>query len=196
MTKADYLQVLRAHLTQMPPEERESHLAYYEELIDDMLEDGMTEAEAAEHLGDPAVIAQELLTELPLGTLVKTRVRPSGGWTALTVVLLVLGSPVWLPLLLSLAVVVLALLIVLWSLVLSFGIVVLALGLSAPAAIIGMFLGYAGTGSLLTVIGAALICAGLCVLGVLAFPAIFRGAARLCTALFRWIKSLFIKKEG
>ena len=196
MTKLEFLASLRAHLEQMPPEERERHLTYYEELFEDMLEDGMSESEIAEHLGEPAVIAEELLTELPLGTLVKSRVRPRDGWTVLNIALLVLGSPIWLPLLLTLAVVLLVLLLVLWILVLSFGIVVLALGLSVPSVIVGAILGYVSVAATLGVVGEALICGGLCILGVIALPPVFRGAAKLCAGLFRWIKSLFIRKES
>ena len=101
MTRAEYLERLRAALALMPAEEREAQLAYYEELFDDMLEDGMSEAEAAEHLGEPEAVAEELLAEIPMTTLVKRRMQAQGKPSALTVVLLVLGAPLWLPLLLS-----------------------------------------------------------------------------------------------
>ena len=72
MSKQEFLEALRAALAQMPAEEREKQIAYYDELIADMCEDGMSEAEAVAHLGDPRAIAEELLTALPLGTLIKT----------------------------------------------------------------------------------------------------------------------------
>ena len=53
MTKLEYLQRLRAALAPLPAEEREKQLAYYEELFDDMLEDGIGEEEASSHLGAP-----------------------------------------------------------------------------------------------------------------------------------------------
>ena len=101
MTKAEYLERLRVSLALMPPEEREAQLAYYEELFDDMLEDGMSEAEAAAHLGAPEDVAETLLAEIPMSTLVKNRVQAQGKPSALTVVLLVLGAPLWLPLLMA-----------------------------------------------------------------------------------------------
>lgn len=195
MTRAEFLSGLRRGLSQLPPEELEKQLAYYEELFDDMQEDGLTEQEAAERLGDPARIAQELLTELPLGTLVKTRVKPTGGWTALRIVLIVLGSPVWLPLLLAAGVVLLSLLIVLWALALSFGAVVLALGVTAVALLGGLFFGYLSASPLM-LLGLACIAGGVCILGFLALKPLCRGIAALCAALIKWIKSLLIKKEG
>lgn len=195
MTKRDFLQVLRAHLSQMTPEEREKQLAYYEELFDDMMEDGMTEAEAAAHLGDPALIAEELLSQLPLGDLVKSRVRPEGGWTALNIVLLVLGSPVWLPLLLTAAVLVLVFLLLAWVLVLVYGAVVFSLGAAAVGSLLAIPFGLLSV-TLLPALGAALICGGLCLLLALGLPPLCRAVARFCAWLVKKIKSLFIKKEG
>lgn len=195
MTKAEFLSELRRALAQLPPEEVEKRLGYYEELFADMQEDGLTEQEAAAKLGDPVQIAQELLTELPLGTLVKTRVKPAGGWTALSIVLVMLGSPVWLPLLLAAFAVLLALLIVLWALVFSFGAVVLAMGVTAAALLGGLFFGYLAASPLMLT-GLAFIAGGLCVLGFLALKPLCRGMATLCVSLVKWIKSLFIKKEG
>lgn len=194
MNRADFLDALRRGLAQLPPEELEKHLAYYEELFADMQEDGLTEQEAAAKLGDPALLAQELLTELPLSTLVKTRVKSAGKLSALNIVLLVLGFPLWFPLLIAFAAVLLAVLVTLWALVLSFGIVVLALGLTAVVAPVGIFL-KAVSASPLLLIGTALVAGGLCVLGALGFKPLCRGMAKLCAAIGKWIKSLFIVKK-
>ena len=93
MNKREYLDALRRALAQMPGEEKEKQLAYYDELIQDMCEDGMNETEATARLGEPDTVAQELLAALPLWALVKTRVRPSGGFSPLVIALLVLGFP-------------------------------------------------------------------------------------------------------
>ena len=145
-------------------------------------------------LGDPAAVAAELLTALPLGTLVKSRVKSASGLSGLTIALLVLGFPLWFPLLVSAFAVVLSLLVTLWALAISFAAVVLALGLSAIAIPLALVFGFA-EGSPLVLIGLALVCAGLCVLGALLIPPLFRGVAALCRAIFRGVKSIFIKKE-
>ena len=80
MTKADFLQLLERALAQLPEEERQANLEYYSELLDDMLEEGMTEAEATAKLGSPSQIAQSILQEVPLGKLVSTRMKPKSGW--------------------------------------------------------------------------------------------------------------------
>ena len=194
MTKTEFLDKLRRCLAQMPPEEREKQLAYYEELFDDMLEDGMSESEAAARLGDPAEIAKELLAELPLGTLVKSRVKQEKGLSPLAIVLIVLGFPIWFSLMAAVFAVILSLLITLWAVAISLGAVVLALGVSAVAVPIAVVTG-AVSGPPLVLIGAALAAAGLCVLGALGLPPLFRSMGRLCRAIWRGVKSIFIIKE-
>ena len=176
MNKQEYLDALRCALAQMPGEEKEKQIAYYDELIQDMCEDGMSETEATARLGDPNAVAQELLAALPLSTLVKTRVRP-----------------LWFPLLSSAFVVVLSLLITLWALFVSYAAVVFALGLCAVATPLALVFGFA-EGSPLVLVGLALTSAGLCVLGALLIPPLFRGLTALCRAVVRSVKSIFIKK--
>ena len=193
MNKQEYLGALEYALAQMPPEEREKHLAYYDELICDMCEDGMSEEEATSRLGDPNAVAQELLAALPLATLVKTRIRSGGSLSPLVIALLVLGFPLWFPLLASVFAVVLSLLITLWALFVSYAAVVFALGLCAVATPLALVFGFA-EGSPLVLIGLALTSAGLCVLGALLIPPLFRSLAALCRAVVRGVKSIFIKK--
>ncbi len=192
MTKTDYLARLRESLALMPAEEREAQLAYYEELFDDMLEDGMSEAEVSEHLGAPETVAEELLAEIPMTTLVKNRVKAEGRPSALTVVLLVLGAPVWLPLLISFFVVILSLLITFWAVGVSLGVVLPAVGLSLAAVGVGALLGLL-TLPLLMSLGSILSGAGLLILGVLLAGAIVRGLAKLCRAVWRGCKKLLVK---
>ena len=200
MNREEYLEKLRLALAQMPAEEKERQIAYYDELISDMCEDGMSETEATAKLGDPAKVAEELLAALPLGTLVKSRIKSAGGLSALTIALLVLGFPLWFPLLISAFAVVfsllLALLVTIWSLAVALAAVVLSLGVAAVAAPIGLISGSVT----LVIIGTALAAAGLCILGALALPPLFRALASLsrtlCRGLWRGIKSIFIKKEN
>ena len=130
MTKADFLQLLERALAQLPEEERRANLEYYSELLDDMLEEGMTEAEATAKLGSPSQIAQSILQEVPLGKLVSTRMKPKSGWTPLAIVLAVVGSPVWVPLLLLAAALVLSLFVSIW-----------ALGVAAVLVLVGALVG-------------------------------------------------------
>ena len=196
MTKADFLQLLERALAQLPEEERRQNLEYYSELLDDMLEEGMTEAEATAKLGSPGQIAQSILQEMPLSKLVSTRMKPQSGWTPLAIILAVVGSPVWVPLLLAAAAVVLGLFVSIWALGLAAVAVVLGLAVivvAAPivairAAVLTLPLG-------LILLGAGLVLLGLCVLGGLMAVELCKLLWQLTVWLGHKIKGLFIRKE-
>ena len=168
MNKQEYLGALEYALAQMPPEEREKHLAYYDELICDMCEDGMSEEEATSRLGDPNAVAQELLAALPLATLVKTRIRSGGSLSPLVIALLVLGFPLWFP--------------------------AAALLISAIAMAIALPLGYVESSPLMAA-GLLLAFTGAGLLLALALPPLARLLGRATKAIGRGVKSIFIKKE-
>lgn len=196
MTKADFLQLLERALSQLSEEERRANLEYYSELLDDMLEEGMTEAEATAKLGSPAAIAESILQEMPLSKLVSTRMKPKSGWTPLAIILAVVGSPIWVPLLLAGVAVVAALFVSIWALAVVAVVVVLALALAVIAApvlavrtaVLTLPLG-------LLLLGGGLVLLGLCVLGGLMAVELCKLLAQLTVLLARKIKGLFIRKE-
>ncbi len=63
MTKADFLEALRNCLRALPDADAARSLDYYIEMIDDRMDDGMTEEEAVAAVGDPADVAREILRE-------------------------------------------------------------------------------------------------------------------------------------
>ena len=196
MTKADFLQLLERALAQLPEEERQANLEYYSELLDDMLEEGMTEAEATAKLGSPSQIAQSILQEVPLGKLVSTRMKPKSGWTPLAIVLAVVGSPVWVPLLLAGVAVVLALFVSIWALGFAAIAVVIALAVAVVAApIIAIRTAMLTLPVGLMLLGAGLVLLGLCVLGGLMAVELCRLLWQLTVWLAHKIKGLFIRKE-
>ena len=196
MTKADFLQLLERALSQLSEEECRANLEYYSELLDDMLEEGMTEAEATAKLGSPAAIAESILQEMPLSKLVSTRMKPKSGWTPLAIILAVVGSPVWVPLLLAGVAVVAALFVSIWALAAVAVVVVLALALAVIAvpvltvrtAVLTLPLG-------LLLLGGGLVLLGLCVLGGLMAVELCKLLAQLTVLLAHKIKGLFIRKE-
>ena len=196
MTKADFLRLLERALMQLSEEERQKNLEYYSELLDDMMEEGMTEAEATAKLGSPNQIAQSILQEMPLGKLVSTRMKPKSGWTPLAIVLAVVGSPVWVPLLLMCAAVVFALFVSIWALGFAAVAVVIALAVAVVAAPIIAIRAAVMTLPLgLILLGAGLVLLGLCVLGGLMAVELCKLLWQLTVWLAHKIKGLFIRKE-
>lgn len=197
MTKHEFLKDLANRLSQLPGDEVDKQLAYYAELIDDMMEDGILEERAVEKLGDVASIAQTVLQETPLPVLMKSRMKAGGGWTALRIALLVLGSPVWLPILLALIAVLLAVYLVIWSVIVVLFAAVLSIALAGLALIVGAFLNIGGLlpGDLL-LFGAGLALAGISILAFFGALAAAKGLVKLTALIARSIKSLFIRKEN
>lgn len=196
MSKADFLRLLERALMQLSEEERQKNLEYYSELLDDMMEEGMTEAEATAKLGSPSQIAQSILQEVPLGKLVSTRMKPKSGWTPLAIVLAVVGSPVWVPLLLATVAIVLAVFVSIWALGFAAVAVVIALAVAVVAAPIFAVRAAVMTLPLgLMLLGAGLVLLGLCVLGGLMAVELCKLLWQLTVWLAHKIKGLFIRKE-
>ena len=61
MNKTDFLNALRKELKGLKPSEVRRNLSYYDELISDMAENGLTEEEAVSRIGSPAKAAGEIL---------------------------------------------------------------------------------------------------------------------------------------
>lgn len=115
MTKQDFLNELQARLSDLPPREREERLGFYSEMIDDRIEEGLSEEEAVAAIGGIDDAAAQVLTQDPLEKTAQE--KPKRRIRAWQIVLLAVCSPIWLSLLLSAVAVVLSLYLVLWVLV-------------------------------------------------------------------------------
>ena len=60
MNKTEYIEKLRALLDGCPKEEAERFLAYYSEMIDDLVENGCSEQEACQSLGSIEEVAEQI----------------------------------------------------------------------------------------------------------------------------------------
>lgn len=197
MTKDVFLRELTKRLRQLPADEVERQRAYYDELLADMMEDGLSEEDAVDKLGDLSEIADEILKDTPLPALVKNRIRPKNGWTTTAVVLTVLGAPLWIPLLLALIMTAAALFLAFWAVIAALFITVIAFVL-AGVLVIGR--GFAlfpyGMQYVSFAVGSGLLVLGLSCLAFLAAEYASVGLFRGGRWLFRAAKGLLILKEG
>ncbi len=198
MKKNEFLSELRERLTGLSEADLNRSLDYYTEMIDERMEDGISEDEAVAEVGTPAVIAEEILKEMPLAKLVKARVKPKRKMTVWEVVLLVLGSPLWLSLLITLFAAVLSLYIALWSVVISLWAVELALAGTALVGVVALpvslIQGNVWAG--IALLGAGIFAAGLCMFGFYGCLYVTKGACLLGKKLFLFVKRCFIRKEA
>ncbi len=186
MTKQAFLDALRAKLAGIPQDEIEEQLSFYAEMIDDRIEDGVPEEDAVAGVGDVDEIAAQILAEIPLTVRVVEKVRPKRKPEGWEVALLILGFPVWLPLLIAAAAVAFSLYVVLWSLVISLFAVDLAFAATAVAGIplFALYVSRGNPAGAVFMVGTALVCAGLAILLFYASVAAAKGVIALTKRIF------------
>lgn len=198
MTKSEFLAALRRLLSGLPQEDVEERMAFYAEMIDDSVEEGVSEEEAVAAIGSVEEIAAQIVADTPLTRLVSVKIQTNRRLSALEIVLLVLGSPIWLALLISAFAVALSLYVVLWSVVVSLWSVFVALAASALGVLAGgvVFLLCGHPFSGLACIAAALVCAGLSIFAFFGCKAATKGAAWLTKQSFIAVKKACLRKEA
>ena len=198
MNKQEFLLALEAALGGLPKDDVSERIDFYSEIIDDKIEEGLTEEEAVATVGSIDEIAAQILAEIPLSKLAKDKIKSKKRkLSALEIVLLILGSPIWLSLLVAAFSAVLSLYITLWALVASLWVIMGALAGAGVGVIVGGII-LSATGS--SVAGAALIGVGLFSLGIAIFlffgsEAATKGVARLTKRIVLGIKRSLTRKE-
>ena len=197
MNKREFLLALRLRLSCLPKKDIGMATDYYSELISDRMEEGMIEEEAVAAIGNIDDIADEIITQTPLTKLVKTKIKRRRKRNPLTVVLLVLGSPVWLSLLIAAFAVVLSVYICLWAIVICLYAVAISLAASGTACIVASPVAII-EGELplsLICLGAGFLLSGL---AVLCFPLCnkaAKGAVLAGKSMIRGIKRCFFGRR-
>lgn len=197
MNKEQFLTAIRERLNGLPQEDAERSLDFYAEMIDDRVEDGLTEEQAVEAMGPAEEIAAQILTDTPLPRLVKAKVKPARALRAWEIVLLAAGSPVWASLLLAALCVFGAMYLVLWALVAALYAVDLSFAAGAVCGV-GSSVFLVCTGfpvQALLFLGVGFVCAGLAIALFLGCNRTALGAARLGKAMVLWVKSRFVRRK-
>ncbi len=200
MTKIDFINGLSAKLQMLPQNEIDKSTLYYSEIISDRIEDGMSEEDAVAAIGNLNDIAQNILYDMSLPTLMKAKMNESkknSSNTALWIVLAIVGFPIWLPLLISFVAVIFSLYVSVWSVIISLYAVLFALGVTG---VLGLIIGIIKCFAVSPVNGLFLI--GLAVISValtlfMIHPIIFmtKKLIQFTRFVLQKIKSLFISKK-
>lgn len=194
MLKQEFINNLSESLSALPKQEIEERLNFYTEMLDDLMEEGLTEEEAVEKInGDSSILSQSVVdsenkTDKPR---VKRKLK------AWEIVLISVGSPVWVTLLISAFAVVFSLYVSLWLVIVSSWAIVVALACSSLVSIIGgaiyTFAVSSVTGAIL--IGAGIACAGIAIFLFFGCMLVTKYTALFTKRLFLSIKVYFTKKE-
>ena len=191
MDKKEFLRQLSKGLSGLPENEMEERLIFYSEMIDDSVEEGLTEDEAVAKIGSVDAIICQICEETPL----PRQKRNFKGWE---IALIILGSPVWLSLLIAFFAVILSVFAGMWAVVISLWSVFVSFAATALGVLIGGvafgIIGYGTAG--IAMIAACLVCAGLAILSFMGCKALTKGAALLTKGIVTWGKNRLTKKEA
>ncbi len=114
MNKAEFLRKLRSALSRLKKDERRRTLEYYSELIDDRIDAGESETDAVAALGSIERISHQILADAAEQGNLRPDAKP------LNTTLLILGSPIWVSLMLVAFAVLLSIFVAIWSVVITF----------------------------------------------------------------------------
>ena len=185
MTKNQFLAELECSLSGLPEEDVRERLEFFGEMIDDNMDEGLTEEQAVAKIGSVESVVAQILEDTPLAKLVKEKIRPKRRMAAWEIVLLAVGSPIWLSLIIVAFAVLISLYAAIWSVIVSLWAAFVAISVSAFGGIIGGIviacMGNTPIGLLL--IGCALVLAGLSIFAFWGCRGATKGAAWLTKKL-------------
>ena len=188
---------LHSKLMGLPQDEVEERMSFYSEMIEDRMEEGLSEEEAVSAIGTVDKIVEEIIGEIPLSKIAKEKIKPKRRMKAWEVVLLILGSPLWLSLIIAAFAVVLAVYASLWSVIGSLWAVFASIAGCAFCGVVTgpvfALAGYLPAGILMLCAG--MVCAGFSIFLFFGCKAATKRSAWLTKKIAIAIKRCFMGRE-
>lgn len=197
MNRSDFLSGLRVALKGLPEAEIAEHVHFYSEMICDRMEDGLSEEEAVAQVGSVDEVVAQILSDTAPAKPAEEKVKAKKALKAWEIVLLVLGSPLWLSLLIGALSVVITLYACIWTAVVCLWAAFASLvggalaGLLSPVALALSGNDIAG----LAMLGAGLVCAGAAVFVFFGCRAASVGVVVLTKKVLLATRNLFVGKR-
>lgn len=199
MNKSEFACALEGLLPGMPKQELADRIGFYMEMIDDRIEEGLSEEDAVAEIGTVSDIAAEIIAETPLFAIAKEKIKPKRKLGALEITLIALGSPVWVALLVSALAVILSLLAAVAAIAIS---LIAADAVLAVSPIWGALIavsGFATGGSLasgIAIFGVSFVAAGISVFLFYGIVYTMRATLSAVKAGIFGIKKIFVGREA
>ena len=194
MKKQEFLNELRSKLVGLPKEDIDNRINFYEEMINDRMDDGKTEEEAVADIGSVDDVVRQIANETPMLKLVAEKAKPKRALRAWEIVLIILGFPLWFPLVITFTVLALVFYLLFWILVIVSYAVEASLAATSVAGLV-VFCAYLADSTVnLLPLGYSLMALG----GTMLFVFACIGATKLTIFLSKkmilGIKTAFIRK--
>lgn len=198
MYKQEFLAQLQKGLSGLPQADIAERLNFYSEMIDDRMEEGLSEEEAVAAAGSVPEIVAQITADIPLSKIAKERIRQKWQPKAWEIVLLAVGSPIWLSLGIAAVAVIFSAYISVWSVIVSLWAVFASLvACSLGALVAGSIFACCSQGTAgLAVIAAGLILAGLSIFLFYGCKGASKGLCILTGKFAVWMKRRIMKKEN
>ena len=198
MKKDIFLAELKAALSALPEKEIEDTVSFYNEMITDSIEEGSTEEEAIASVGTIEEIVAQVVDYTPLSKILIEKMKPKKRLRFWEILLLSLGSPIWLSLGIVALAVIFSLWISLWAGIISLWAVFASVSVSSfGCMLVGIVLTAVGRvpeGLLSLSVG--LVCSGMGILLFFVCKWITVQFIKLTKKLLLWIKTIFTRNRG
>lgn len=193
MNKQEFLNKLKSKLEGLPKKEINEQISFYSEMIDDRVEEGLSEENAISQIGSVNDIAKQIIEQTEKAS---ENPKKKGKLTWWEITLLALGSPMWISLIVSAFAVVISLYVSLWSVVISLWAAELSFSVGAVAGILGGTV-YAFINASLgfILIGAGILLGGLSIFTFYGCKYVTKFSSYLTIKITKLIKNSFIRKE-
>lgn len=117
MNTQQFIEKLEARLRSIPKQEAKERISFYLEMIDDRIEEGLSEEEAVAGVGSIEDIAEQILSEYSKAQ--KGNKSTAKKLSGFEWAIIIIGSPIWLPLLIAAGAIIGAVYIVIWAVMLA-----------------------------------------------------------------------------
>ncbi|MCI8589321.1 MAG: DUF1700 domain-containing protein [Clostridiales bacterium] len=197
MNKEQFLAAIQEGMSGLNQRDLEPTIDYYREMIDDRIEEGLTEEQAIQALGPVSDIIAQILTDTSLAQLIKSTYPVKRGMRPWEITLLVIGSPIWGSLLLGAAALLFGIYILIWSFVLLLYAADLVFACASLGVINSIFLLCTGQPiQALFFFGAGLIGIGIAIPFFFGCNKVARGVIKLSKKFVIRLKRWILKKGG
>ena len=192
MSKKEFFALFRQELSGLPKEDLEERIAFYDEIINDKMDEGKTEEEAIAELDSVQTIVDQIADETSLVKLVKEKYKLKRSLRGWEITLLILGFPLWFPLLITGIVLLFVFYVLTW--LISIIAVSIEVGLAGygVAAIIGFAASVVDSSAEIMLLGMGIGSIGAAILFIFVCKLAFQFNLKISKGLFLGIKKSFM----
>ena len=196
MNKAEFLQQIARGIAGLPQADVDRWMEYYTEMLEDRIEDGMSEEEAVGSLGAPAEVVRQILAQTPLTKLIKSKVTPKRKLPVWEIVLICVGSPIWVALAIAVVAIFFSVFMSVWAVIASVWAVELAFAVSGLGGILlfGLELGVGAVAQGFLFLGTGFVLSGSSYFGFFLCKKLTVLTRNGCGEFLLLVKSLFVGK--